>query len=423
MLAFFRAQLRSTKDIFLGFQGNGRACILTEPGWAIPYHLFITYASLYMVALGCTEQQVGIVTSVGMLCAMGFSLIGGYVTDRLGRKKTTLIFDLIAWSAATLVWAAARGFAFFMVAAVINSVVRVVYTSWTCLFIEDTSPVQRVFAYSWIYVAGILAGFFAPIAGLLVSRFSLVPTMRGLYLFAFVSMTSMFLIRNRMTHETRVGMQRMVATRDMRLGQSIREYMDAAKVCLRDRTVVVGMGMVIIVNVLQMMRATFLPILLTGDLGLSEGEIAIFPALYSAVMLFVYLFVMPSVSVGNLKTALVYGLVFNTSGYLLLAVSPVRSYAAIIASTILSALGTAISGPVVESILANSIPDDQRAKVMSVFFVVMFGFSSPFGYLGGVLSAISDRLPFAVCVLLLAANAGLLWLFKAVEGRPKGVMP
>ena len=43
--------------------------------------------------------------------------------------------------------------------------------------------------YTWIYIGNQLVGFVAPLAGILIGVFSLVPTMRGLYAFAAVMFT------------------------------------------------------------------------------------------------------------------------------------------------------------------------------------------------------------------------------------------
>ena len=110
MFSLVKKQLNEAWTILNGFQGNAKPCILTEPMFGIPYNLYIPYASLYMVALGCSDTQVGIVISVGLIFQMIFSLIGGYITDKLGRKKTTIIFDLIAWSIPALIWAFAQNF-------------------------------------------------------------------------------------------------------------------------------------------------------------------------------------------------------------------------------------------------------------------------------------------------------------------------
>ena len=51
---------------------------------------------------------------------------------------------------------------------------------------EDADQSQLVDIYTWIYIANIMVGFIAPLAGVLIGAFSLVATMRGLYIFAAI---------------------------------------------------------------------------------------------------------------------------------------------------------------------------------------------------------------------------------------------
>ena len=77
-------------------------------------------------------------------------------------------------------------------AAVINSLWRITHNSWLCLLVEDTEPSLLIDVWSLIYIAGLLAAFFSPLTSLFIAQFTLVPTMRGLYLLAFVMMTTKF---------------------------------------------------------------------------------------------------------------------------------------------------------------------------------------------------------------------------------------
>ena len=419
MLSFIRRQLGSTLGIIRDFRGNARACVFTEPMWGIPYHLYVTYASLYMVALGCSAEQVGIVTTVGLASAMVFSLLGGYVTDRLGRRRTTLIFDLISWSIPTLLWAFARSFAWFLAAAAVNGVVRIVFTSWTCLFVEDTTPDQRIYAYTWIYVAGILAGFVAPVAGGLVRRFSLVPTMRGLYLFAFASMTTMFILRNHLSKETAIGLERIRLTRRAGPREVLRDYLKAALTFVRGRGLAFAIALTILSTIIETVVSTFLAILLTGSIGLRQSTIAVFPAVYSGVMLAVYVFLMPTVGRLDPSKPLLLGLTASLAGYLVLLVAPRGAVWVIMVSTVLRGCGYAVTNPILNALIANSIPDTERAKVMSLFYVLLFAVSSPSGYVGGRLAAISDRLPFTVVVGLAGLSVVVAVLRSRLGGGPR----
>ena len=149
-------------------RGNARGCVYTEPLWGIPFNLYAPYVSLYMLALGLSDAQIGLVTSIGTGAQVFWALLSGAITDKLGRRRTTLIFDIISWSIPTLIWAVAQNFTYFLVAALVNAVWRVTMNSWTCLLVEDTEPDQLVDIYSWIYIAGLLAAFVTPLAGCLL---------------------------------------------------------------------------------------------------------------------------------------------------------------------------------------------------------------------------------------------------------------
>ena len=176
-------------------EGNPKACMYTEPLWGIPFNLYAPFASVYMLALGVTEQTIGLIATIGLALQMITSILGGPITDKLGRKRATFIFDTISWSIPRCS-GPSRGSDVVLPrrdrelhAANHDDVVDV--------------PVHRgraegpvVHFWTWVHIAGIVAGFVTPLAGLLIERFELIPMMRAIYLFAFVSMTAKFIILN-----------------------------------------------------------------------------------------------------------------------------------------------------------------------------------------------------------------------------------
>lgn len=145
-------------------RGNPRGCVYFEPLWGIPFNLYAPYVSIYMIALGLTDKQIGLILSISTLFQVFFALISGVVTDKLGRKLTTLIFDILSWSVPALISAVAQNFWYFLVAGIINSVWRITHTSWSCLLVEDADQDQLVDIYTWIYIANLFVGFIAPLA-------------------------------------------------------------------------------------------------------------------------------------------------------------------------------------------------------------------------------------------------------------------
>src|SRR5512133_3080202 len=156
-----------------GLRGNPKACVLTEPLKVIPFNLYIPYVSVYMLALGLSDSQIGLLLTVHMVVRIIASILGGPITDKLGRRKTTFVMDVIVWGIPTLIWAVAQDFTYFLAAAIVHGTMGVVQTSWTCLFVEDAEEDQLIDMYSWINIAGLLSGFFAPVAGILIQRFGL----------------------------------------------------------------------------------------------------------------------------------------------------------------------------------------------------------------------------------------------------------
>ena len=417
MITFIRRQLAATRGVLRSFSGNTRAILVTEPIWAVPYNLVQTYASVYMLALGCTPVQVGLVGSAALACQIFFSLVSGWVTDRLGRKRATLVFDMVSWSGAMLLWAFARGFPWFLAAAVVNSSVRIVQTSWTCLAIEDTPVDQRVHFYTWITLAGVLAGFVVPLSGVLVGRFGLVAAMRGLYLSGFAVMTFMFLFRNGMLVETRMGIERMRESRKEHPRHELREHLRASVEALRNPAFAAAAAAAILASIMSIVRSTFQSILLTRGLGFPEAAIAVFPLVTAAVMLAVLVFLVPSLARRGTAVALAVGFGSMAASAALLAASPVRSWPIAILSTALGGVGSAVVFPVTDSFLANAVPDRGRAKVMAAFYVVMFSVSSPFSWVGGLLAAVSPRLPLALVAVVCVLGLGLSALVPGAEAR------
>ncbi|MDP3178238.1 MAG: MFS transporter [Spirochaetaceae bacterium] len=392
-------------DSLRSFQGNARACILVEPLWGISYYLFVPYASLYMLALGVEERQIGTIAALGMALQTFWSLAGGWITDRLGRRRTSLIFDTLSWSLPTLIWAFADGFTWFLAAAMLNSLVRVVHISWSCLFIEDAAPESRVRLYAWISVAGTLSGFFAPIAGLLVGRFGLVPATRGLYLMAFVMMTAMFWLRNALTKETAVGLVKMSESRGKSLRGAFDGYMAVLRALVGSRVAIIAFLLAVLSNIHLMVRNNFLSVVLTKGIGLPASLIAAFSPLASAVTLVAYFLLVPRVK--NIRRSLVLAMAANIAGNLLLLFAPQGSVLAVVAGTFAVALGMGVAGPVVDAVLANSVEDSTRATALSIIYTLMFAITAPFGWIAGQVAAAGPRLPALLAALTMAASAVL----------------
>ena len=385
-------------------KGNARGCVITEPLWGIPFNLYSPFVSVYMLALGLNDASIGLLVSIGTAFQVFWTLLGGALTDKLGRKRTTFIFDIVAWSIPTLIWAVAQNFTYFLVAAIINAVWRVTQNSWNCLLVEDTDPDELVNIYSWIYIAGLVAAFVSPLTSPLISKFGLVPTMRGLYVMAFVMMTVKFVWMNMIVTETKQGTLRMAETAHQGLFDVVRELPAVFRQILRSPATLYTGALMLIINVCFIIRGTFWSVLVSEELRIPAEHMALYPFARSITMLLFFFLGMPwlqrqaQLSRMGERLLMVMGFItFVVSQVILLAV-PVGNYWVLLLATILEGVGIPLTSTILDKLIVVTVDPQERARITAWLNVVMLLVATPFGWLAGLLSGVERRLPFVLVV-------------------------
>jgi len=394
--------------LFKRIQGNARGCLIYEPMFILPYSMLSMYTTVYMYELGVNERQIGLITSIGLLLQLFTSFISGYLTDRMGRRRALLYYDLLGWSVAALIWAVSQNFWYFLIAAVFNSFLRVPNTAWYCLLVEDTDPKDRSIVFRVLQLIGVIGGLFAPLGGLLVNHFTLVPAMRIMYIIFGISVTIMFFGRNFSTHETEIGIRKRKENQTIKLRDNFHEYILAIKTILRNRMLLMVFGVYILFNFQMTLQNTYLSIYLVEALHIKDAYIAIFPAVSSIAMLGLMYFVIPRFNENKANQYIILGFALAiVSKFILITVTP-GQIIPIVLSTMLTAAGTIIASPYLEAVVANSIDDEQRAKMFSILQVLVLLFISPSGLIGGWTYTIDPRLPFILMILSFAASIVLM---------------
>lgn len=391
-------------------RGNARGVVLTEPLWGIPFQLYAPYASVYMLALGLRDSQIGLVASINMGLQIFWSLMGGAITDKLGRKRTTFIFDLITWSVPCVIWAVAQDFTYFVIAAVINSGWRVTHTSWTCTLVEDTDPQLLVDIYTWIYIAGLLSAFFAPLAGVLIGWFSLVPTVRGLYVFAAIMMTLKFVTMNMMVEETRRGKERMQETRGQSLFSLLGEYRGVIGQILHTPATLYTIGIMLVMSIFYNINGSFWGVLVTQKLLIPEQHLAIYPFARSITQLIFFFLVTPLIREMNFRNPLLIGLIGFIASQVILITAPPGSYLLLVVSVILEACAAGAVNIQVDRMFVVNVDEGERARIMAIVMVIVVALTSPFGYIAGKMSEANRLYPFVFNILLFFGGLVLVWL-------------
>ena len=395
----------------LELKGNPRIVVLTELMFGIPYNLFSPFFSVYMLALGVTVQEIGAIASLGLLLQVFSALLSGAIVDKFGRRLTLFINDILCWSVPCLIWAVAQDVRFFIAAAMMNSLWRISHTAWTCFMVEDAEERHLVHIWTWIMIFAVCSAFIAPLGGMFVERFGLVPALRWLYLFGFVMLTAKFVVLYIYSHETARGLVRIEETRHRSLLSLLNEYRSVVGQLLHSRPILAALSLMVVTNIYATVSGSFWGVLFTTKLGFADSQISIYVALRSVIMTICFFLLGPRLTnLHRFRLPLWVGFAAFFISQLLLVIMPPQAVLLLVASVVLEAIASALVSPMTESLLALSMESKERARISAMVYVALIVLISPFGWIAGQLSAVDRALPFALNMGLFAIGAGLVWL-------------
>lgn len=385
-------------------RGNPRACVYTEPMWGLSMNLCLPYASVFMLSFGMNDIQVGIVSSIYMFSQMICAFFSGIIVDKMGRRLSTMIFDLIAWSIPCLIWASSQGFWFFAVAALLNGTMKITTVSWDCLLVEDAPRDKITQIYSWVIISGNLSALFAPISSVLVAKLTLVPAIRILYINAFVIMTLKLILLYKFSTETAIGKIRKEEANNRSWGELLSGYKKIVSLILHSPGTIFAIVISILVEIVGMINTTFWQIIASRRIGVPDTLLPIFPMVKSVLAILLFFTVISKIKQSNLKGPLYGGFISSIlSCILLVSISNIGvwGYIILFLSLVFEALGYAVLNTLRESLVALHINPEERSGIMALLQTTVMMVSVPFGYIGGLLSDISKELPFVLCIGLL----------------------
>ncbi len=377
-------------------RGNPKACVLTEPLWNIPHSLYAPFFTVYMYALGIDDKQIGLLISIGMVMQAMTILIGGVLNDKLGRRKTTLIFDILSWSVPVFLWSLAGSYTLFVAAAIFNGLWQITANSWNCLLVEDAVEQDLVNIYTWVTVTGLLSVFLAPLTAFMVSSHGLIPTMRKLLFITFLMMTAKFVILYFTTTETKQGTKRMAETKGVSIRKLMRGYREVLGLLLANKRMLLLLSILTIHNITSTISSNFFSLLATQDLGITESWLAYYPMVRAAIMLVFIFTIQHVVNRMNFKVPLTLGLILYGISQILLIVSPKDMPLYLMVYIMLDAFAAALFVPQKDALTATFVEPEERSRLISLIYIIMIAVSTPFGWIAGSLSDWNRRTPFVL---------------------------
>ena len=419
----------------VGLRGNPRACVYTEPLWGLSMNLCLPYLSVYMIAVGMHDAQIGLVTTAGLLAQVVFGLLGGVITDKLGRRKTTPVFDLVAWAVPCLIWFGASfvdetaAFWLFLGASVVNGTAPVTQNAWDCLLAEDAEREQIPHVYSLVMVAGHLSALFAPIAAVLVAQYSLVPAVRILFVNACVVMIIKLVWLYLWSHETERGLVRLDETRGKSVASLMAGYGGVLRIILRSPGTIFALAIAALSGAIWTVNQTFWQVIVNHRLNVPDAVLPFFPMVRSLLAIAFFFTIIHRVTgTSRFRWPLVAGFAAYILGQGLVSVIPapdgpasVSTYALLGVCLVFDSFGIGMLGMLAEAIVALHVDQAERSRVMAVQRMVIMLAISPLGWISGLLSGVDRRWPFVLTTgLALVGVAVTLWYYRRGRNKTSG---
>lgn len=401
-------------DTFNMLKGNTRVSVMCEPLYGIPFVLYSFYLSLYMKAQGVTPTQLGYLISIGFIASILFSMTGGWITDRLGRKKTTLIFDTLAWPVSLLIYLVSRSFWMFALAQVMNGVSKIVSVSWNLMVVEDATPREQVAAYNLLNAINISVGVITPLAGIFIKQLGIVHGEQILIGFASLSMMTMILLRNHFYRETKIGQEILNERRKNRPAKTGSRWKPDFSLLytLKEKPRVIKVLALSILFNAYLPIGTYLSLYyapyLTEALKLDKSAIAVLGGVNAAVMLFVFIFIAPRLPHAKRFSLMVSGLILQILALALFISIPSAHFGLTIFCVALFALGYGVVKPFNDAVLAEVSEGRERAGIYTIHNTAVSILSAGLGIASGYLYEIRPALIYLISIGILIGCIGFL---------------
>jgi MFS family permease len=391
---------------FLLLKGNTRASVMFEPLFGISFPFFNFYLSLYLREMGVTDQQIGGIIAAGFISGTFFSLFGGFIIDYCGRKKSAFLFNLAAWPFAILIYFISRSFLMFILAVVVNNMVKIVSVAFNLMVVEDADSDQRIAAFNLLNIIRTSMGIITPLAGLFVANLGIIRSERIFMIFAMICMTAQAILRNRSYTETQFGQQILAKHKGLKLKEVMKEglFGGAVSHIFKDRRLKIVILVQILFNLtlpLGAFNSMYFAPFMTEQLGIDKAAVSALGAVYASVMLFVFLLINPMVPKKHVSSCILAGLALQGAALLGISLMPSEGMLYAILAVGLYSFGYGVFLPFFNTLFADISDGREMAGIYSIVQTATSILSAAIGAVSGFIYAAQPRLIFFITVLFL----------------------
>ncbi len=152
------------------------------------------------------------------------------------------------------------------------------------------------------------------------------------------------------------------------------------------------------------------------EVGLDLSSLAVFPIVASMIFIAAIIIFIPQIKKNNYIKYIGLGILLNAASSTLYIFAPEKNISVMVLSYMIYGVGLALFRPLFDARLMNIFREKDRARLYSVYNVIVMGCSIPGGLLSGFLYTLYPRSLFIVTTLLFLAAFWILWK-KVIKTR------
>ncbi len=348
------------------------------------------YSSLYILELGGGPLEVGIVAMSGMIVLAFSRLIGGYLTDSLGRKRIIVPMTIV-YGLAYILYAIAPDWTWVLLGSIVTSIALMYQPAIQAIVADTLPPNMRGRGLTAARTPSQIVSLAGPpMATIMVSMMGLVSAMRLLYLVTAIVTVIAGGLRLLLI-ETYAG------GAGMGLRRALKEYAASLKLLRGD------LGKLILVTSstrsLYRMSFPFVQIYAVKWLGVSKefwGIISTFMSIESTFTTLLSGFLTDKIG-RNVVMAL--GYASGSMGLGMLALAPKNDPLYVLISMLVTVAFA--SRPAALALIADLTERDVRGKINAISGLLEGNLSGTLSAVGGILYDLYAPLTFGIASILL----------------------
>jgi len=380
---------------------------------------------LYVQDLGADVAQVGVFFTLSMIAPLLFQILGGWLSDAIGRVQAIAIGSL-AGTAGYIMFAVAPSWGWLLLAMVgLSMASSFVGPSFQALVAEESSEENRGRVFGIVQGAFLIVGVIgAPLGGLIADKHGF----RMMFIVAAFLYGMATLVRLLMARRIRQAEQKeSTAPREKPTFAHLKKSLLAIFGLITAGGIVTwifisdGVG-----DVTFSMVGNLFPLFMNNIKGLSMTQIGILGSAASvAAMVFMALGGMLSDKYGERLGIVLGNLLVGSAIFMMLNVS---EFPLFIAAWALLGIGQALVGPAYNSLISKVVPQNLRGTAFGLFSTSLGLISLPSPYIGAALwQKFGPRLPFYIPLATMMVMLPVIWfkfrLPKAADAGPAPVVP